>query len=135
MTTVDTSGLAFDYDSVSQTATWSFGSVQLEPSFYFFLLSSDIVTSVVGGSRLGSIVKTEAVYVALPGDANLDTRVDVLDDAFALVDNLGTTGGATWAQGDFDGDGNVTVLGDAFILVAHLGQEIVTPPPATALRG
>ena len=127
----DTSGLAFDYDSASRTATWSFDSVELDPAVYTFKLSSDI-TSVGGGLPLGP-VEPLAVYVALPGDANLDTRVDVLDDAFALVENLRTTGGATWAQGDFNGDGNVDVLGDAFILVGRLGQSVVPPAPALAL--
>ena len=70
---------------------------------------------------------SESIYVALPGDANLDGQVDVLEDAFALVANLGTAGGATFAQGDFNGDGNVDVLSDAFILVSRLGQSVVPP--------
>ena len=75
----------------------------------------------------------EPIYVAIPGDANLDGRVDVLGDAFELVGNLGTTGGATFAQGDFDGDGDVDVLGDAFILVGNLGRSVILPTTSQAV--
>jgi len=69
----------------------------------------------------------------LPGDANLDGRVDVLGDGFALVANLGVTEGATWSQGDFDGNGQVDVLDDAFVLVANLGRSVVPPAAASAV--
>ena len=55
------------------------------------------------------------------GDANLDGVVDVLEDAFTLVDNLGSTSITSWSQGDFNGNGVVDVLGDAFPMVANLG--------------
>ena len=130
---VDTSDLVFSYDASTQTATWGFGSLTLDAGFYSFELSSDIVSvddnlSLDGdadGIAGGALI--EPIYVALPGDANLDGQVDVLNDAFLLVGNLGTTGGATWAQGDFNGDGNVDVLNDAFILVGRLGQSVVAP--------
>ena len=54
------------------------------------------------------------------GDANLDGVVDILEDAFTLVGNLGTSVNS-WSQGDFDGNGVVDVLGDAFPLVGNLG--------------
>ena len=56
------------------------------------------------------------------GDANLDGTVDVLNDAFALVASLGTTGGISWSGGDFNADGAADVLNDAFTLVGNLGQ-------------
>jgi hypothetical protein len=55
------------------------------------------------------------------GDANLDGTVDVLNDAFALVSNLGQSV-MSFADGDFDADGVVDVLGDAFLLVGNLGM-------------
>jgi hypothetical protein len=55
------------------------------------------------------------------GDANLDGRVDVLNDGFTLVANLGGASITSWSQCDFNGDGTVTVLDDAFSLVANLG--------------
>ena len=101
--------------------------------FYSFELSSDIVSTSgnlgldgdADGTPGGAFI--EPIYVAIPGDANLDGQVDVLGDAFALVANLGVTGGATWAQGDFNGDGDVDVLGDAFILVGNLGRSVILP--------
>ena len=73
----------------------------------------------------------ESVYVAIPGDANLDGTVSVLGDAFILVSNLGLTGNV-WTDGDFNADGGVTVLGDAFILVSNLGRSVL-PPVSPAL--
>ena len=127
---VDTSGLSFSYDASTQTATWDFSSLTLDAGFYSFELSSDIA-SVDGNSSLGGAF-SEQVYVALAGDANLDGRVDVLNDAFILVNNLGATG-RTWTQGDFDGSGNVNVLGDAFILVNNLGQSVQVPEASAAM--
>jgi hypothetical protein len=92
------------------------------------------VNGAVGGLSLdsdgdgtGGDSSSEVVYVAIPGDTNLDGTVDVLGDAFALVGNLGTAGNATWAQGDFNNDGNVDVLGDAFTLVGNLGRSVLPP--------
>lgn len=120
-TVVDTTGLTLSFDSETNTAEWDFGGFTLDPAFYSFELSSDIVS---GGDNVG-VAFIESVYVALPGDANLDGQVNVLDDGFALVENLGTTGGVTWSEGDFNGDGDVDVLGDAFALVGSLGQSVV----------
>ena len=136
---VDTSGLIFNYDSTTQTATWDFSNLTLDAAFYSFELSSDIVSASgnlgldgdADGNPGGAFV--EPIYVAIPGDANLDGQVDVLGDAFALVGNLGTTGGATFAQGDFNGDGEVDVLGDAFILVGNLGRSVIPPTASQAV--
>ena len=137
-TVVDSSAVTLEYDAATFTATWNFGSLILDPAFYSFELTSDIV-SVAGNLSLdgdadgnpgGTFI--ESVYVAIPGDANLDGQVNVLGDAFALIGNLGLTGGAAWAQGDFNGDGNVNVLGDAFILIGNLGQSVLPPTAALA---
>lgn len=135
---VDTSGLIFGYDASTQTATWDFSNLTLDAAFYSFELTSDIV-SVGGNLSLDGDTDgnpgggyVEPIYVALPGDANLDGQVNVLGDGFPLVSNLGATGGATWAQGDFNGDGLVNVLGDGFILVSRLGQSVVPPASASA---
>ena len=132
---VDTSGLTFNYDTSTRTAIWNFSDLTLDAAFYSFELTSDIVSvdgnlSLDGdgdGSPGGAFI--EPIYVAIQGDANLDGQVDVLNDAFALVGNLGTNGGATFAQGDFNGDGNVDVLNDAFILVGNLGESVMPPEP------
>ena len=139
-TVVDTSGVTLDYSSSTQTATWDFSSLTLDAAYYSFELSDNIV-SVAGNLSLdgdfdgnpgGAYV--ESVYVALPGDTNLDGRVNVLGDGFALVSNLGTVGGATWQQGDVSGDGRVNVLGDGFVMVGRLGQSVVSPTASLAAK-
>ena len=54
------------------------------------------------------------------GDINLDGQVDVLGDAFILVDNLGSND-TSWETGDLNADQTTNVLGDAFRLVNNLG--------------
>ena len=132
----DTSSVGFGYDAATLTATWDFSGLVLDAAFYLFELS-ETITGVIGGFRLDGdsdgVAGTnsfESVYVAIPGDANLDGQVDVLSDAFVLVANLNTTTNAVWADGDFNGDGQVDVLGDAFILVANLGRDVRLPAPS-----
>jgi hypothetical protein len=55
----------------------------------------------------------------LPGDANLDGRVDINDLTIVLA-NYGQTG-MTWAQGEFTGDGTVDI-NDLTIVLAHYGN-------------
>ena len=131
-TSVDLSGITLSYDTSTSTATWDLSSLStpLDAAFYSVTLDSSLITGSIGGLVLdgndsgsaGGAFATQ-VYQAIPGDANLDGRVDVLGDAFTLVANLGTTSGAGWTDGDFSADGIVNVLGDAFILVANLGKE------------
>ena len=72
--------------------------------------------------HLSSLVKTSnGRRGTFAGDANLDGSVDVLNDAFTLVGNLGQAA-TSFSQGDFNADGVVDVLGDAFLLVANLGM-------------
>ena len=67
------------------------------------------------------VVTSNGVIGALLGDVNLDGRVNVLSDGFALVRKLG--GSATSrSQGALNADGVVNVLGDRFILIGQLGQ-------------
>ena len=55
------------------------------------------------------------------GDLNLDGSVDVLGDAFILVENLNQQV-SSYANGDIDFDGVVNVLDDAFVLVSNLDR-------------
>jgi hypothetical protein len=116
--------LTFDYDAARRTATWSnflTGGAQLDPGNY----EINIDTSSVG---VASPLPVD-LYLAIPGDVNLDQTVDVLGDAFAVVGNLGATATGsvvetTWRMGDLNGDNAIDVLGDAFVLVANLGQSV-----------
>ena len=98
-----------------------------------------LAETLSGGRKRGQVqlIKFERkLDLSLLTAANLDGQVNVLDDAFALIGNLGTTGGATWAQGDFNDDGTVNVLGDAFILIGQLGQSVIPPAsPQASLAG
>jgi hypothetical protein len=55
---------------------------------------------------------------ALPGDANMDGRVN-LSDLGVLIDNFGKPG--VWANGDFNNDGRVD-LSDLGVLINNFGQ-------------
>ena len=55
------------------------------------------------------------------GDVNFDGTVDVLNDAFILIDNLGSSA-TSYAQGDINLSGVVDILGDAFTLIDNLGR-------------
>jgi probable HAF family extracellular repeat protein len=56
----------------------------------------------------------------LPGDANLDGRVD-LNDLTIVLANFGKSTGMSWGTGDFAGDGRVDI-NDLTIVLAHFGQ-------------
>ena len=126
----DLTGIGFNYDSSTNTAIWDFSSINpLGAGFYSYQLDANSIA--VGNVTLdsnGDGVRgdnfEDQIYVAIPGDANLDGRVDVLNDAFTLVSNLITPSGALHADGDFNGDGQVDILGDAFILVANLNRNV-----------
>ena len=70
------------------------------------------------------------------GDINLDGTVDILGDAFILVNNLGRPATIlvdgeeeanefSWGLGDLNADRLINVLGDAFLLVGSLGRSNV----------
>ena len=73
---------------------------------------------------------TTAASAPIPGDANLDGRVDAKDFAL-LTANYGLTSGATWAQGDFNGDGAVN-FADFSLLSQHYLQGIGAIHPVAA---
>jgi hypothetical protein len=125
-TLVDLSGAQFDYVAAMNIAIWDLNSLAspLPAGFYEIEISSNAVTSVASGLNLLSNLN-EQVYVALPGDANLDGKVDVLRDGAALIENLGGTQNLTWSQGDFNGDGATNVLIDGSLLIEHLGASVV----------
>ena len=137
-TLVDLSSLTFDYDVTSFTAQWTFNSTNpLPAAFYTIALDSSSIAAdgfQLDGNGDGSDGDDFVMqhYVAIPGDANLDGQVDVLNDAFVLVENLGTSQGGSFESGDFNNDQAVDVLRDAFILVANLGRSVL--PPASAFR-
>ena len=125
-TLIDLSDAQFEYVASTNRATWDLSSLAspLSAGFYQIQINSSDISSVASGVGLGIDIN-EQVYVALRGDANLDGRVDILNDGFTLVQNLGTDSTLAWTDGDFNGDGEVTILGDGFALVQNLGASVV----------
>jgi len=81
-----------------------------------------IITTTDTDMHVLTLIQTSnGVVGTFLGDLNCDGRVDVLNDALALVLNLG---GVTtrYAQGDLNFDGGVNVLGDAVLLIANLNR-------------
>jgi uncharacterized protein (TIGR03790 family) len=68
----------------------------------------------------------------LPGDANLDGRVDMIDVNIVTADmgRWGNSGGFIWTLGDFDCDGRITNV-DLGIVNANLGQVSAWAEPKT----
>ena len=74
----------------------------------------------------------------LPGDANLDGKVDINDLTIVLAHYNQT--GMTWIQGEFTGDGTVDI-NDLTIVLAHYNQSLASsagslasvPEPSTAV--
>jgi hypothetical protein len=77
------------------------------------------------------------VKTVLPGDANLDGKVDI-NDLTVVLTHYGQTG-MTWTQGEFTGDGTVDI-NDLTIVLAHYDQSVgasagpvAVPEPTTLL--
>lgn len=93
----------------------------------FTSVTAGFVVTLQGGDLLLSTA-------FVPGDANGDGAVDILD-LDILSSNFGATGGATLATGDFNGDGNVDIL-DLDILSSNFGSgagSAAVPEPTGAL--
>ena len=77
---------------------------------------------VSGHTPFNSTVPAAASRPVLPGDANLDGKVDV-NDLTVVLTNFGKTGGTSWGTGDFNGDGKVDV-NDLTVVLSHFGQSL-----------
>jgi len=69
-------------------------------------------------------------FFVLAGDANRDRAVD-FHDLVVLAQNYNTTGGKTWADGDFTGDGNVDFY-DLVVLSQRYNSTLPAPAPTAA---
>ena len=69
---------------------------------------------------------------ALPGDANLDGKVDINDLTIVLA-HYGQTGMA-WTEGEFTGDGTVDI-NDLTIVLAHYNQSLGSSAGIAAVPG
>ena len=111
---VDADDIDFYSGQLGQSATGEFEQLDLDGDNFVTLADHDL--------HVESLVETSNEEVGtFIGDLNLDGTVDVLEDAFVLVGNLGNTG-IGYAGGDLNADQVVDVLGDAFRLVNNLGS-------------
>ena len=62
------------------------------------------------------------ISVALPGDANLDGKVDI-NDLTKVLTNYNLSTGMAWGDGDFNGDGKVDI-NDLTIVLTSYGQSL-----------
>lgn len=117
-TLVSLAGVLFQYDALTQTATWRFGAVPgIGPGFYTAVLDSNAVTSLAGipldgdGNGTGGDDFATRQLVAHPGDTNLDGDVDIQDFNMLAVhyDPLGVQAKVGWSSGNFDGDDDVDI--------------------------
>jgi probable HAF family extracellular repeat protein len=74
-----------------------------------------------GTDSAGSTVQAFVLRAPLPGDANLDGRVDI-NDLTVVLAHFGQSG-LTWATGEFTGSGTVDV-NDLTIVLSHFGQSM-----------
>jgi hypothetical protein len=70
------------------------------------------------------------IKVTLPGDVNLDTKVDLNDLTIVLV-HYNLTTGVDWATGDVNGDTKVD-LNDLTIVLSHYNQTLGAAGAAVA---
>ena len=90
--------------------------------------AGQILVQGVVGTRPG-VTETFLLTPTLPGDANLDGKVDINDLTIVLA-HYGQTG-MTWSTGEFTGDGTVDI-NDLTIVLAHYGQSAGSPAAAVA---
>ena len=148
---LDTSGAGFSYNFATRTATWDFSSLpEMEASYYTFGLSSAITATTSGANLDGDGNGTaggnyfESIYVAIPGDANLDGDVEVNEfniitgtntgDGATVLTNLNQSGTFSWSQGDFNADGDVDTnqqniitgeqSGDYAVFLENIGRNV-----------
>ena len=81
---------------------------------------------IIGYGNNGSPARSGFMLAAaVPGDANLDGKVDV-NDLTVVLTNFGKSG-MTWATGDFVGNGTVDI-NDLTIVLAHFDQTFGATP-------
>jgi extracellular elastinolytic metalloproteinase len=118
--TISLSSVTYNYNTATNTATFTLPNGLLPDGNYTATLSSSGVTDSQWNSLAGTNTKS---FFVLTGDANHDKSVD-LTDFTSLAANFNTSG-KDYSQGNFDYDaaGNVD-LTDFTLLAAHFNQSL-----------
>ena len=120
---VNVAAVGFSYDATRLTATWDVSALDLNEAYFLATLSQSVrargsnialdgdENQSAGGNHV------QQIYVAIPGDANLDGDVDInrvniftqvnSGDAAIVLSNQQRTGRINWSTGDFNADGDV----------------------------
>ncbi len=148
---VDLGGVAFNWDPLMFTATWDFANApKLDAAFYSVVISDQVVGSTGqaldgNGDQAAGTDFSSQIYVAIPGDFDLDGQVTLsIPNVFTRANtgdvartraNVGTTGRINWQTGDFNADGNVSLSipnvftrinsGDVAIARANVGRNVI----------
>jgi len=116
---VNLTGVAFQYDALTRTATWDFAGVSgIMPAYYTAILNSAAISNGGGlsldgdGDGTGGDDFTSLQLVARRGDVDLDGDVDIGDfnSLATSFDPLGNNPGNGWPQGNFDGDADIDIV-------------------------
>jgi probable HAF family extracellular repeat protein len=133
---INQSGQVVGYEvvgAVNHAAIWQNGKL-IDLQTYFagalpsnFVLNNATAVSdngyIAGYGTDGSGDAFQAFRVQLlPGDANLDGKVDINDLTIVLT-NYGTSSGVGWSTGDFNADGKVDI-NDLTIVLSNYGQSL-----------
>ena len=117
-TLINLTGVAFQYDGLTRTATWDFAGVSgIVPAYYTAILNSSAISNGAGvpldgdGNGAAGDDFASLQLVARRGDVDLDGYVDIAD--FNLLatnfDPHGDSPGNGWSQGNFDNDADTDI--------------------------
>ena len=115
---VDLTGIGFNYDAGSLTATWDFGRLPpLSAAWYTVTLDATKVTNDSGlmldgnGDGVAGDPYVHSILVARRGDVDLDSYINITDfNTLAQhFDPLGLHGSNDWSRADFDRDGDIDI--------------------------
>ena len=123
---VDLTGVGFNYDPGSRTASWDFSGVSgvTAAAWYRVTLDATEITGLSGmaldgdGDDAAGGDHAHTFLVARRGDADLNGRIDIADfNTLALrFDPLGLNSGNDWSRANFDEDGDVDISDFAHVL-------------------
>ena len=132
--TINASGQVVGFEvvgGVNHAAVWQNGTITDLNTLYAASLPSGFVLNTAtaiddlgdiagyGTDSLSHAAQAFFLKAILPGDANLDGKVDI-NDLTAVLTHFGETG-MTWSQGDFNGDGRVDI-NDLAIVLTRFGD-------------
>jgi hypothetical protein len=130
-TDVSDADVHWSYDPVTRRLTVAVGDASSPPADgnYRLTFLTGHVADLAGN---GIPTDLSLYFFILAADANHDRSVD-FNDLVKLAQNYNTSGGKTFAQGDFNGDGAVD-FNDLVLLAQRYNTTLPAPAPAAPAR-